>query len=93
MFFKCECGQILNDIGYPNNVEHFLVNAYDRERLEHLVDKEVAENQVIDMWTEHWDESGAIPTWRCYVCERLYLNIGNGKEIIVYKVEKTRHPE
>ncbi len=93
MFFKCECGQVLNDIAYPNSVEHYLVSSNNREKLEHLVDTEVKNDQIVDMWTEHWEDSGSTPTWRCFVCERLYLNVGTDKEIIVYRPEKKRLSE
>lgn len=91
MFLQCECGQMLNDNAFPNNVQHLLLTTYAQERLQDSVDKEVIADKVVDMWPEHWEESGVINVWKCFVCNRLYLNVGNENEdIIVYKVEKKR---
>lgn len=89
MYLQCRCGNVMNDVASPNQVEHHLLNSYAKEKLQDLADEEVAAEGEIGMWAEHWDESGAINVWRCPVCERLYLNaLGAKKNITVYKIEK-----
>jgi hypothetical protein len=91
MFLKCLCGNVMNDIAAPNGVEHILLSYSAKERLEHLVHKEVSSDCTVDMWPEHWEESGAIDVWKCPDCGRLYFNAkGNTDDVIVYKIEKKR---
>jgi len=89
MYLKCSCGNVMNDIAGPNTVEHVLLSDYAQERLQDLVDKEVATNGQVDLWPEHWDEAGSIDVWKCQDCDRLYFNArGKKEDIVVYKIEK-----
>jgi hypothetical protein len=89
MILKCFCGNQLDDIGYPNNVENLLVSTEAEERLQDMVDKEVNESGEIQMWPEHWEESNAISVWKCYECNRLYFNPeGEPEKVIVYNIEQ-----
>ena len=64
MHLECLCGALLADTGYPNDTEHFLAGSRSVEMLQHLADDEVRKSGVIDMWPEHWDESGAVEAWQ-----------------------------
>jgi len=89
MYLQCICGNVMNDIGAPNNVEHLLLSYYAMERLQDLVDQEVSTNGQVDLWPEHWDDAGAIVVWKCLDCDRLYLNAKSKKEdVVVYKIER-----
>jgi hypothetical protein len=89
MILKCRCGTLLDNIGYPNTVEHLLVSNKAEERLQDLVDQEVEENGEIQMWPEHWEKSNAVKIWKCYECNRLYLEPeGDLEKVIVYKIEQ-----
>jgi hypothetical protein len=89
MYLKCECGTVLSDVASPNDVEHLLLSYRAKERLQDLVDDEVASDGTIRMWSEHWEQSGAIDVWRCPDCVRLYFNArGAPSEIIVYRLER-----
>ncbi len=88
MYITCLCGNTIDNVGSPNDSEHLLLNSYATERLQDVVDKEVSENKSVDMWPEHWDESGAIEVWKCIWCGRLLFHPkGNPKEVLVYKLE------
>ena len=89
MYLKCECGTVLSDVASPNDVEHLLLSYRAKERLQDLVDDEVASDGTIRMWSEHCEQSGAIDVWRCPDCVRLYFNArGAPSEIIVYRLER-----
>jgi hypothetical protein len=89
MRLKCICGETMTDIAHPSETENILLSSYSQEKLQDLVDQEVAESGEVDMWYEHWKESGAINVWKCTTCERLYLNAyGEPEDIVVYSVEK-----
>ena len=89
MYIRCVCGNTLNNAASPNNVEHLILNSYAIEKMQDVVDVEVEENGSVDMWPEHWDESGAVDVWKCFECERLLFNVkGNPKEVLVYKLEQ-----
>ncbi len=89
MYLKCLCGKHLSDTAHPNETEYLLVSTLSQEKLQDLVDKEVAENAVVDMWPEHWEESGTEELWKCSECNRLYFNIFDSVEnIIDYKIEQ-----
>jgi hypothetical protein len=89
MRLKCLCGNNLDDIAFPNSVEHLLLNTYAKEKLQDLVDNEVKENGEVDMWPEHWEDAGSVITWKCFECGRLYLDAeGDKDKIIVYKIEQ-----
>lgn len=89
MYLKCLCGNIMNDVGAPNVVEHLLLNYSAMERLQDLVDKEVSTSSEVSLWPEHWEEAGAITVWRCPNCDRLYFDPKNdNKNMVVYKIEK-----
>jgi hypothetical protein len=80
----------MSDIGYPSKVENSLLNTFAMEKLQDLVDREVSENGEVDMWPEHWEESGAIDVWKCLECNRLYLGVkGKPENVVVYKTEQT----
>jgi hypothetical protein len=66
MYLKCLCGAVLDDIGSPNDVEHELVSFHSKEKLESLVNNEIKEDGKVDMWPEHWEDSGSIITWKCF---------------------------
>jgi hypothetical protein len=81
---------VLNDNAAPNDVEHLLLNYIAKEKVQDLVDDECAQNNAIDMWPEHWEDAGAIPVWKCFVCGRLYIDpFGKIDEIVVYSIETT----
>jgi hypothetical protein len=89
MQLECVCGTALSDTGYPNDIEHLLIGTHAIERLQEVVDKEVEKEGRIDLWPEHWDESGAIEVWKCFKCGRLYMNIKQPPErIVVYSIER-----
>jgi hypothetical protein len=86
---KCLCGNYLSDAGHPNETEYLLVSTSSQEKLQDLVDEEVADNAIVDMWPEHWEDSGAAEIWKCCECKRLYFNVlGSIEEVIVYKIEQ-----
>ncbi len=90
MQIECACGLMLSNTGQPNDVECLLVPSRSIEKLQDLIDEEVATNGSVDMWPEHWEESGAIEVWRCRQCGRLYFNANKSREnIVVYNIEKT----
>jgi hypothetical protein len=89
MQFECLCGTMLSDTASPNDTEHLLISSRSIERLQDLVDDELAKDGVVDMWPEHWDECGAIEVWKCHKCNRLYVQPRESPEkIIVYSIEK-----
>ncbi len=89
MKLECSCGNLMNDVGYPNDTECLLVCAGSLERLQDLVDNEVEGSGTVAMWPEHWDECGATEVWKCYKCGRLYINPkGPAEKVIVYAIEK-----
>ncbi len=90
MELKCICGNVMSDIGSPNDTEHLLISNRSVERLKDLVDSQIERNGIVDEWPEHWEQSGALEVWKCYACKRLYMSPkGPADEIIVYKMEKT----
>ncbi len=90
MYLQCLCGNVMNDIAAPNSVEHLILNYAAMERLQDLVDQECSLNGVVDLWPEHWEESGAVEMWKCPECGRLYLYPkGDPKDVQVYKLEKS----
>jgi hypothetical protein len=79
----------MSNSGHPNDVEYLLVGTREQEKLQHLADSEVSKDGRIDLWPEHWEDSGAKVLWNCVECGRLYLNATEDLgEIIVYKIEK-----
>jgi hypothetical protein len=59
------------------------------ERLQELVDKQVEKEGVVDMWPEHWEQSGAIDVWKCFQCKRLFFSPkGEPEKIVIYSIEK-----
>jgi len=89
MRFECKCGNLLNDVGYPNDTEHFLLNTRSIERFQDLVDDEVSKEGQVEMWPEHWEQSGAVVIWKCHQCGRLYVNPGGRpQEVVVYSIER-----
>lgn len=89
MYLKCECGNVMNNVGSPNSFEHFLLSDSAKEKLQNAVDEEVEKEGQTDMWTEHWENAGTVDVWKCDVCQRLYFNPdGNLDNIIVYQIEK-----
>jgi hypothetical protein len=91
MNFICECTQLLSNTASPNGLECIFLDDFAKEKMQDLVDKEVLNDGSIDMWREHWRETATV-VWKCFKCQRLYFNIENGKEIVVYKVEKNIQP-
>jgi hypothetical protein len=90
MQLECICGNVMSDIGSPNETEHFLISNRSVERLQDLVDAQVVNDGIIDEWPEHWEQSGAIEIWKCYTCKRLYFYPkGSPDDVVVYKIEKT----
>ena len=89
MYLKCSCGNVLTDVGAPNNVEHLLLSYYAMERLQDMIDEEVAKNCIVDSWPEIWEAAGSVDVWKCEECNRLYMNPrGSADSVIVYNVEK-----
>jgi hypothetical protein len=90
MRLECLCGYMMADTGQPNDVEHLLISCRSMERLQDLADEEVKKDGIIDMWPEHWEQSGASEIWKCLKCNRLYFNPkGPRTQIMVYAIEKT----
>jgi hypothetical protein len=80
----------MDNNGVPNSVEHLLLDSYALEKLQDLVDKECSAEQIITSWPEHWEDAGAIPIWKCRICNRLYIDpFGTSGEIVVYSIETT----
>ena len=93
MYLKCICGYIIHNIAYPGKIEHLLLSSHAQEKLQDLVDCEVKENGKVDMWPEHWEDSGTEEVWHCFKCNRLYIGINNVSEnwkdrVLVYKLEQ-----
>jgi hypothetical protein len=85
----CICGNPMSDSGSPNDTEHLLISNRSMEQLQDLVDGEVEKDGTVDMWPEHWEQSKALEVWKCYKCQRLYLNPkGPSEQVIVYSIEK-----
>lgn len=83
------CGTVLDDIASPNDIEHELVSFRSKESLESLVGREIKESGKVDMWPEHWEDSGSVIVWKCSKCKRLYVDAeGDQEKVIVYKVEQ-----
>lgn len=94
VILKCICGHTIDDIAAPNEVEHLLVSYRAMERLQDLVDEECGPSGSIDMWPEHWEESGAVDVWKCPICERLYVNPkGKPEDVVIYKIERIGLPD
>jgi hypothetical protein len=91
MKFACECGQLLGNTASPIGLECIFLDDFAKEKMQDLVDEEVAKDGSVDMWREHWRETATV-VWKCFKCQRLYFNMKNGGEITVYKVEKTIQP-
>ena len=93
MFLKCVCGTVLDDVGAPNNVEHLLLSYRAMEKIQDLVDDEVAAVGKVDSWVDHWDDAGSLKVWRCYNCARLYINaMGPPEDIVIYAIERKGMP-
>ncbi len=79
----------MSDVAAPNDIEHLLLSYRAKERLQDLVDAEVAKSGRIDLWPEHWESAGAVDVWRCPNCGRLYFNPrGSASEVTVYRFER-----
>jgi hypothetical protein len=79
----------MTDVASPNDIENLLLDYRAMERLQDLVDAEVAQSREIDLWPEHWEKAGAIVVWRCPNCQRLYFNArGPASEVTVYRFER-----
>jgi hypothetical protein len=90
---RCVCGHTIDDIAAPNDVEHLLVNYRAMERLQDLVDEECAADGSIDLWPEHWEESGAVEVWKCPFCERLYVDPkAEPEDVVVYSIKRIGLP-
>jgi hypothetical protein len=89
MDLKCACGNVMSDVGSPNETEHLLVSSRSIERLQDSVDTEVESDKIVDGWPEHWEKSGATEVWKCHVCKRLYISPkGTPSKVVVYAIEK-----
>jgi hypothetical protein len=94
MFLRCPCGYILTSVACPGRVRHVLLTDHGVERLEDLVDGEVEARGVIGSWPEHFEGAGAIETWVCPKCLRMFLHAaGEAAKIVVYRHEATGLPE
>lgn len=90
MHITCICGTVLSNTALPNDVEHLLLSTRAIEWLQHLVDREVNKDGTVDLWPEHWEQSGAVEVWKCFECNRLYFNVGGPPEkLVVYSAERT----
>lgn len=87
MKITCKCGFVLSDSGSPNDMEHVLVSDRQVEALQDLVDNEVEADGEIQMWPEHWEESGATEIWKCEQCDRLHVMGPDGRVSHVYMRE------
>lgn len=88
MFLRCPCGHILNDVASPGCVTHLLLSDHGVETLENEVDREVNDEGKVDMWPEHFEKAGAINTWLCPKCHRLFLRAtGDPRKVVVYRRE------
>jgi hypothetical protein len=94
MIIKCVDGHTMDDIAAPNEVEHLLLDYQAKEQLQDLVDEECGSVGSVDMWPEHWKESGAVEVWKCPSCARLYVNPkGKPGDVVIYKIERIGLPE
>ena len=89
MWKRCVCGGFMDNVGSPGGVVHTLLDAMSRERLEYLVGRVAGKCRLSTMWLELWENSGAIETWKCLDCGRLYVGVqGSSKEVLVYRLER-----
>jgi hypothetical protein len=89
MELKCICGNVMSDIGSPNDTEHLLISNRSMERLQDSVDAQVDRDGIIDEWPEHWEHSGGTEVWKCHVCKRLYVSPkGPPDQVVVYAIER-----
>ena len=80
----CKCGFVMSDSGSPNDMEHLLISDRQVEVLQDLVDSEVAADGEVQMWPEHWEESGATEILKCEQCGRLHVIGSDGRVSHVY---------
>ena len=79
----------MTNIASPNDTEHLLVSDRSLERLQNLVDSEVARNGNVDEWPEHWENCNPHEVWMCGECRRLYFAPhGERDQITVYAIER-----
>lgn len=89
MYLTCLCGYVMSNVGSPNGFECLLLTDRAVERLQDLVDAQVARDGVVDEWPEHWEASGAVEVWRCPACKRLFFAPKDRPEdVVVYAVER-----
>jgi hypothetical protein len=74
VFLRCPCGYTMTSVACPGRIRHVLLTDHGVEELENLVDREVAEAKVVDSWPEHFEAAGAVETWLCPKCRRLFLH-------------------
>ena len=89
MNIRCSCGNVMSDVGAPNDTEHLLISNHSMEHLQDMVDAQVETDGIIDEWPEHWERSNTKVVWKCTACERLYLDPeGPVDQVRVYAIEK-----
>lgn len=89
MYRKCLCGETMHNNFSPAGVVHLLFSEKAQERVESLVRKFDSIQKLKAMWYELWYESGAMETWKCLYCKRLYIGVnGPANEVLVYRLEK-----
>jgi hypothetical protein len=79
---------MLTNVASPGRIVHYLLSEHAIERLQDAVDKEVAENETVDLWPEHWDTARATQAWLCPQCSRLYIGLGSSGPVRVFTLER-----
>lgn len=93
MFLRCPCGYTLTNVASPGAIAHRLLTDRGVERLQNEADEEVAAAGLIDSWWDHFRAAGAIETWVCPKCLRLFVHAdGSPADVIIYKREAVGLP-
>ena len=93
VFLRCPCGYTLTNVASPGAIPHRLLTDRGVERLQDAADREVAAAGSVASWPEHFEAAGAIETWVCPKCLRLFVHAdGAPGKIVVYRRESVGLP-
>ena len=73
----CKCGNRLSNSSVPNDVEYHIYSDFEWEEILRK-----------DTWNVPDLPKPKHDAWKCPECKRIYVFSGDGKVVIVYKVEE-----